>query len=92
MLFRSSEEDNVISRTFRRVGQVWELYGIPALLVASVAVNCCSQIDQERALYNFNNTNGLLELSYHAAKVSAHACTSSTQITTSIINFMICIA
>ena len=29
-----SEENNVISRTFRKVGQAWESYGTPALLVA----------------------------------------------------------
>ena len=33
-----SEEENVISQTFRKVGQAWESYGTPALLVASVAV------------------------------------------------------
>ena len=33
-----SEEENVISQTFRKVGQAWESYGTPALLVASVGV------------------------------------------------------
>ena len=33
-----SEEENVVSQTFRRVGLAWESYGTPALLVAGVAV------------------------------------------------------
>ena len=33
-----SDEENVISQTFRRIGQAWESYGTPALLVAGVAV------------------------------------------------------
>ena len=33
-----SDEENIISQTFRRVGLAWESYGTPALVVAGVAV------------------------------------------------------
>ena len=33
-----SDEENVIARTFRKVGQAWESYGTPALLAAGATV------------------------------------------------------